>query len=408
MNKWAMIVVLSSLCVGCEDDKASSYLETVQVAQLGMTGISIDAGASALLEQEQRVSWAVSASFKSGDDKDYSDLVHWQSSNSDVVSVDGSGALQSHAVGEAKITVRYGRFSASDTVTVSSAQLQSISFDPASPSLDECKNINMAASGHYDDGTVRELTESLSWASSNTAVATVGEQNTAGITLLSHLAGTATLTATRGEISGETVITALDTLTAIALNNTSLTINAGDSSSLSATGSYSDSSSFDITDNSSWALVDSADASYLSVGNSRSNKGVITGVAAGSAAVRANCGGLDNATDATITVDADKTLSDVSFDVSDSPWLLQTTDTEKSLILYANYSDNSSTDVSADATWTVIEGDTDLITVGTATDEEGDIVFGADIGDITEDTSVVIKATYESKTALIQVTVEAP
>ncbi len=408
MNKLPLVIALGCLCLGCEDDKASSYLETAAIAELGMLGIKIDAGASALLEQEQGVSWTASASFTAGDDQDYSDQVHWHSSSDDIVSVDASGLLQSHAVGEAIITVRFGRFSASETVVVSSAELQSISFEPAALSLDECKSVSVSASGHYDDGTVRELNESLNWASSNTAIASVGAQSSTGITLLSHLAGTATLSATRGAVSGETTVTALDTLTAITLSSTSLTLDEGTSASLRATGSFSGGGSNDISDNSHWALVSSSDSTYLSVGNSSDNKGVITGVAAGSATVRASCGGLDNATDATVTVDADKTLSSVSFNTSANPWLLQTTDTDESLVLYANYSDSSTVDVSTDATWEVLSGDTDSIALSSEIGEEGHIVLSEDIGDITADMSVVIQATYEEQTALIQVTVEAP
>ncbi len=398
------------LLIGCQDDKAQHYLETLDIAEQGIHSITIDTGSVTVREPNITAQWSASADLSSGSVLVYSDLVSWSSDAPTVATVSSSGEIRTLSAGVANISASYGRFSDVRPFTVSTAVLQSISLTPETISLDECKSVTVTAEGSYDDGTSREINDLLSWSTDDTSLATVQDQDGSGITIVSHLSGTGLLTASNNDgISGTASLTVLDTLSSIAIDKTSLAMTVGDSSSLNAQAEYSDSSSADITQSSNWSLDETEQSSYLSLSDSYSSKGELSAFAAGVAVVNVGCGGLVATQSTTVTVSAEATLQSLSFSPSDNPYVLSTGDTDKSLTLYANYSDGSAAvDVTADAIWEVASGDSDFIDIDTSDGNEGDILLDADIGDITEDKSISVQVSYGSLDAQIQITVEAP
>lgn len=87
----------------------------------------------------------------------------------------------------------------------STAALISISVTPANPSVPVQVTQQFAAFGTYSDGTSRDITTQTTWSSSSTSVATV---NSSGLAT-PVAAGTATITATSGSISGSTTLTVI-------------------------------------------------------------------------------------------------------------------------------------------------------------------------------------------------------
>jgi hypothetical protein len=85
----------------------------------------------------------------------------------------------------------------------STSSLVSISVTPANPSVPVGVTKQFTASGTYSDGTSHDITTQVTWSSSNTSVATV---NSSGLATAVG-AGTATITATSGSISGNTTLT---------------------------------------------------------------------------------------------------------------------------------------------------------------------------------------------------------
>jgi CubicO group peptidase (beta-lactamase class C family) len=94
-----------------------------------------------------------------------------------------------------------GSDSGSNTGT--SPSLVSITITPANPSGIAGNTQQFTATGTYSDNSTKELTSSVTWASSNTAVATM---NSAGLASM-VAAGAATITATSGSVSGQTTLT---------------------------------------------------------------------------------------------------------------------------------------------------------------------------------------------------------
>lgn len=83
------------------------------------------------------------------------------------------------------------------------ATLDSIAVTPTNPSIAPENSQQFTATGTYSDGTTKDITNEVTWSSSDTSVATIdGSGYATAIT-----AGTTTITATLGGVSGSTTLT---------------------------------------------------------------------------------------------------------------------------------------------------------------------------------------------------------
>jgi uncharacterized protein YjdB len=149
------------------------------------------------------------------------------------------------------------------TLNVTPPVLQSITVTPASPSIAAGNTQQFSAQGNYSNGSTANITGLVTWMSSDTSVATV---NTAGRAFTLE-AGSATITATSGSITGAANLTVTPAaLVSVAVTPSTLqTINTGQTQQYTATGTYSDTSTRDITNSVTWqsdntgvATIDSA------------------------------------------------------------------------------------------------------------------------------------------------------
>ncbi len=122
--------------------------------------------------------------------------VTWSTSNSNVATVSTSGLVTGVVAGTATITAASGTVSASTTVTVVVANLVSIAVNPTNASITKGASQSFTATGTLKDGSTVDITNSVTWKSSNGAVATI--DNTGRATALA--AGTTNITATSGTI----------------------------------------------------------------------------------------------------------------------------------------------------------------------------------------------------------------
>src|SRR2546427_1592372 len=88
-------------------------------------------------------------------------------------------------------------------LTAKNATLVSIGVTPANPNLPQGLTRQFTATGTYSDSSTQDLTAQVAWSSSNTGVATI---DSAGLAT-SVAAGTTTITATLGLVSGNTTLT---------------------------------------------------------------------------------------------------------------------------------------------------------------------------------------------------------
>jgi len=108
------------------------------------------------------------------------------------------------------------------------------------------------------------------------------------------VAGTATISATQGAISGQTALTVnAPQLQSIAISPQNPTIDFGQTQPFTATGTFSDNSTSDITNEVAWASNDQNVATINSAG-------LATAIAAGTTTISATQGNISNQTNLTV------------------------------------------------------------------------------------------------------------
>lgn len=121
------------------------------------------------------------------------------------------------------------------------ATLVSMSVTPDTPSVTEGETQQFTAEGTDSEGASQELTEDVQWTSSDTSVATIDDTGLA--TALK--AGTTTIKATSGDISGSTVMTVTDT-GAPPAEPESVSATAGDGKITLSWNAVSDATSYNV------------------------------------------------------------------------------------------------------------------------------------------------------------------
>ena len=214
----------------------------------------------------------------------------WSSSNTGVATVSNSGLITSVSVGSATITVQatdgsnvYNTVSVS--VSANPILITGITLIPSSATLDPGATTQLSAAIVPSNATNKTLT----WSSSNTAIATV---NSSG--LVSAIAvGTANILATTTDGTNRTgtcTITVFIAATSISLNQNTATMHPGNTLTLAATVLPVNATNKTVT----W----SSNSSNATVNGS----GTITANALGSAVITARCGSLTATCALSITI----------------------------------------------------------------------------------------------------------
>jgi len=178
--------------------------------------------------------------------------VSWSSSDSSLATIDASGMLTPKAHGSVTITASSRGVSGSVTLTIS-ATLVSIAVTSTTLSIAPSTTEQFIATGTYNDGSTQNLTGNATWASSNTSVATVSSSAPTFGMVKAMSAGTTSITATSGSVTGSATLTVTSaTVVSIAVTPTNANISIGIAQQFTATGTFSDSSTQDITGSVVW------------------------------------------------------------------------------------------------------------------------------------------------------------
>ena len=135
----------------------------------------------------------------------------WSTSDATIAAINSStGLVTGVATGTATITASSGTISGTASVTVALANLASITVNPTNPTLSSATGFQLfTATGNLTGGGTVDLTSSVTWTSSNTAVATItsGVGNNPGKATFAGTTGQTTIKAASGTISGTTLLT---------------------------------------------------------------------------------------------------------------------------------------------------------------------------------------------------------
>lgn len=306
----------------------------VTVSAAILTGIALSPSSPSVpLGATQQ--FTATGTFSDGTTRDVTTTVNWSSSQASVATVTASGMLTAIAQGTATITATSGVVSTNVSVTVNAATLTAIALSPSSPSVPLGATQQFTATGTFSDATTHDVTATVTWSSSASAVATV---STSGM-VTAAAQGTATIMASSGNVSGTASVTVdAATLTAIAISPASPSVPLGATQQFTATGTWSDGSTQDLTSTVTWNSSDTAVAAI-------SNGGLLTAVKQGSAVLTAQSGSVGG--NVTITVSAAALVSISVVPGSASVAMGETSQFAANGV----FSDGSMQDLSALVTW---------------------------------------------------------
>ena len=246
--------------------------------------------------------------------QDLTKQVTWSTSNTSVASVSnaaGSNGLASAlGVGSATISATLGAVSGNTALGVTDATLVSIQVDPADSVISMDITVEFTATGIYSDSSTQDLTQKVTWKSSEDRVASISNADDSRGLATPAGVGSSTIYAILGDVWGSTTLTVSKAcLVSIEVTPDRESIPSGKTLQFTATGNYSDGMTLDITKSAVWK---SSDNKVVKVSNAKKERGLATGGEAGKATITATLSKVEGS--ATLTVSRSKEDSlDASF-----------------------------------------------------------------------------------------------
>ncbi|OOB92487.1 lipoprotein adhesin LigA [Leptospira interrogans] len=285
--------------------------------------------------------------YSDNSNKDITSAVTWFSSDSSIATISNAQKNQGNAYGAATgttdIKATFGKVSSPvSTLSVTAAKLVEIQITPAAASKAKGLTERFKATGIFTDNSNSDITNQVTWNSSNTDILTVSNTNAKrglGSTLKQ---GTVKVTASMGGIEDSVDFTVTQaTLTSIEVSPTRASIAKGMTQKFTATGIFTDHSKKDITEQVTWKSSSKA----LNMLNASGEEGTGKAIAVGKTTITATLEKLSGKTDITVTP---AVLT--SIQISPVKHSLVKGLTEK-FSATGIYSDNSNKDITSSVTW---------------------------------------------------------
>jgi hypothetical protein len=224
-------------------------------------------------------------------------------------------------------------------VTVTPATVVSITVNPVSVTIAAGQSQGFTATATLTDGSTLDVTASVHWSVANPLLANISNTlGTAGV-LTSLTAGTTTVTATLGSVSGSAdLFVNAASLVSITVGPSGLSLALGVTAPLTATGLFSDGSTQDITASVQWS---SSSGQFVNV----SALGVVTSIAVGSSTITATSNGISGNVSVSATA---AILNSITINGNLSSIALGLTE---QLSAIGHYSDGTTQDITASVHW---------------------------------------------------------
>lgn len=240
---------------------------------------------------------SVLGTFSDASTRDVTGAVTWTSQNPAVATVSATGLTEGVSPGATTLTASSGGASISASVTVTAQQLLSITVvqtGTAAP-IPLGLEASYAATGTYDNGRTRDLTQLATWTSSNPALATPNAGAGKEGTFRTLAQGQLMVRATLAGLTGEAVLVVVPPdIVSFSIAPSTATASVGGTQAFSAQALMTDGSMRTVTDLCDWS---SLNPELATLSNVTPPPGLATAVAPGVATVRAECGsGVQTAT----------------------------------------------------------------------------------------------------------------
>ncbi|HYX52978.1 MAG TPA: Ig-like domain-containing protein [Candidatus Limnocylindrales bacterium] len=267
---------------------------------------------------------------------------------------------------------------ATPTPTPAPITLTSLQVTPGTIAIGTGAKQQFTALGKFSDNSTKDMTASVAWSSSDSAIASIdGTGLATGV-----VSGSVTVTAKSGTIQGTaglSVTVAAANLTTISITPAASSIPVNTTQQFTATGTYSDGSSRDLSALVTWG------SSATSVATIDAN-GLVSAISAGPTTISATLGAVTGNTGLTVTTPV------ISFLTVSPDGLTLGAGVKQQFTATATYSDGSSQDLSSGVTWST--SDNTLATVNSTglvtTVAAGTITITATLGSINDSATLTV------------------
>lgn len=319
------------------DGKATVTVTSAPLKQLAVTPLA------ATLAKGTMLQLVATGTFSDNTTQDLTSLAVWTAGAGAVATVSNQsgskGLVSGISKGPAAIQAAFGGQVSAANLTITDATLSSVTVTPVSPAIASGTSVPLVATGNFSDGTTQDLSGMATWVSSAPTIAAVSPAG-----LVSGLGkGQASISAMLTGKTGSTTLTVSDAvLTSIAVTPVAPAVAAGTKLQLAAIGTYSDNSTQDITSLASWT---SSSTALATVSSGAGSRGLLLGIAAGTATITAALSGVASTANLTIT---NATLSSIVVTPA-TPVLAK--GTTRQLTATGVYSDGTTADLTTQVAW---------------------------------------------------------
>lgn len=285
---WFFSIAMALLTAGCNFDSKDPILGPDTIDGLSSMAITpTDPSIPAGLTQK----FETLGIYADGTSRNLSNVVTWSSATTAVATIDSNGLATTLVPGTSVIMASFAGKTATTTLTVTTAEVMSISVTPVSTSVADGLPRQFTATGIYTNGTTQDITSAVTWLSSDINIATMNGDGAANSGLATGQAsGAAQITATLGSTSGDATLTVTDaTLMSIAVTPLDPVVITDFTKQLIATGTFSNGATEDLTASVTWSSNDTDFATLNPSG--AADSGLATGIMAGTAEILASFGG---------------------------------------------------------------------------------------------------------------------
>ncbi|MGB0895458.1 MAG: beta strand repeat-containing protein [Parashewanella sp.] len=326
----------------------TSNQATFTVTAAELTQIEITPTGAQSVPNGRNQQFTATGTYTDNSTMDISTTVNWTSSATNIATVSNAGLVTGASEGTANISAALsGITSNTIPLTVTAAVINSYIATINPSSLPRGNTVQMTASGTFSDGSNRNLNSETNWISSNTNIVTVS--NSGLVTAVN--VGQTTIRASFGGLSTIRNVTVTPAvLTSIQVSpNSPITVIDGLTQQLTATGTYSDSTTMDISGSVNW---NSSATNIATV----TTAGLVRGESVGQSTIRASLSGI-NSNEITVNVTAAQLAS---IQVSQTQAIIPANQSH-SVTATGQLTDSSTNDVTSSATWS--SSDTAVVTV---------------------------------------------
>ncbi len=377
----ALLCALSALhCGQTNEAPATGDASTLQLA-LSPSNPQIAQGTA--------VQFAVRGMYSNGHRPDLTQSVLFSVSAADghLLPAPEAGLVQLELPGRYLVRADFQGRSVSTAITVTAAKLTSLALTPKTPQVPKGLTQAFTATAGFSDGTSQDVTTSATWSAKDLMGSQVVLLSSKGVATAKNI-GQASITVRYKTLSASTTmqVTAA-TLTSLSISPANPTLAVTGSLTFSAQGTFSDGTMQDVTAAADWGVTDVVGSGVASIDGS-----TVVADSAGQATVSVFYEGLE--ADTTLTVTGVTLLSLAISPLS--PSIIK--GTTQQFAATGAYSDGSTRDLTALATWTA----TDIVpSEGVATISSTGLATGNQTGQST------ITASYLGLNASTVLTVAA-